>query len=254
MTLLDLQRDFRAGLLGEPHAAHARIAGDAAKGFGVYRTAYRLRLRDCLRETYEMSWAWLGDAAFDELCSRYIETHKPISWTLGDYGERLSNLASVLYPDDPEIAELLGLEWALRRAFDGPDAAALKLEDCAGADWDVVALQFVPTFCLLGVETNCGALWSAMKEGAAPPPPERLKAPAAIAVWRAELSPGFRTIAGTELSALRFAAAGFSFGGVCRLATNGGEGEAALAEIGAALARWFNDGMISGVAAPGCPQ
>ncbi|MFZ5616477.1 MAG: putative DNA-binding domain-containing protein [Pseudomonadota bacterium] len=249
MTLLALQRDFRAGLLGPAEAAHARMAGDASKGFGVYRTAYRLRLRNCLRETYEQTWAWLGDEAFDSLCARYIETHPPQAWTLGEYGERLANLAAILYPDDPEIAELCRLEWALRRAFDGPDATTLKLQDCADVDWDAIALRFVSTLSLSGVAANSGALWTAMKEGAAPPPVELYEKPAAIVVWRKDLSPSFRTIEGTELSALRFALAGFSFGEVCRLASNGAAGEAAIAEIGACLARWFNDEMISGVAA-----
>lgn len=247
MTLLSLQREFCAGLLGGAEAAPARFAGDQARGFGVYRSAYRLRLRDCLREIYEQTWAWLGDAGFDALCSRYIETHPPAAWTLADYGGRLADLAAILYPDDPEVAELLRLEWALRRAFDGADATALKPQDCAGVDWDRVALDFVPTLSLHAVATNCGALWSAMKEGAAPPPARRFQKPAALVIWRKDLSPSFRTIEGTEPFALRLALSGLAFGDVCSLALEGRTGEAAIAEIGACLARWFDDEMIAGV-------
>ncbi len=249
MSLLDLQRDFRSALLHQSDDIRRRLDGKADAGLGVYRNAYRARLRECLRETYERTWAWLGDARFDALAQRYVCANPSESWTLGDYGGRFARLLSVEAPDAPEASELAALEWALRTAFDGRSAPTLNANDCEAIDWDGAVLRFTPTLSLLTVATNCGAIWAAISEGRTPPDAQLLPAPAALLVWRKNLSPQFRTIDGQELLALRLCLSGVSFGEVCRLAARHRSDVDVVTELGCLLARWLCDELLVAAAA-----
>ncbi len=244
MSLLDLQREFRSAVLGRPFNIEARLAGKCANGLAVYRNAYRLRLRDCLRETYEKSWAWLGDARFDAAIDRYVSANRPRSWTLADFGEGVADAFAVDLQDDPEASELAWLDWAMRRAFDGADVVPLRAAQSHAIDWDLAALQFAPTLALRAVATNSGAIWAAISEGNTPPEVEMLPSAAALCVWRKDLSPRFRTIQGAELQALRLALAGAPFGEICRLVAAGRSDADAVAGLGQILARWIEDAML----------
>lgn len=247
MSLLALQRAFCADLRGRPAAISAHVEGDPEIGLGVYRNAYRLRLAECLRETYGKTWGWLGDDDFNAAARRYIEAHPPKSWTLSDYGDRFPDLLALLYPNDPEVSELAWLEWAMHRAFEGPDAAPLSAEDCAGVDWDRAVFSFAPTLQLRPITTNCGALWAAMAAKESPPSAERLPSPAALCVWRKDLAPSFRTLEGRELLALKTALAGAPFGAICLLVSGDSDEETTIAQLGAILARWLQDEMLADI-------
>lgn len=249
MSMLELQRSFQSALLDRPSDILGRIANGAESGLAVYRNAYRLRLRDCLRETYEKTWAWLGDGRFDEAVDRYIKSVPPRSWTLADYGDGFADALGAAYADAPEAAELAWLDWAMRRAFDGAGALSLSAAQCDSIDWDSAVLHFVPTLALRAVATNCGAIWVAISEGKVPPAAETLPAPAALCVWRKDFSPSFRTINGEELLALKLAVAGVPFGEVCRLVADGRCDEDVIAGLGATVARWLQDGMLVALSA-----
>ena len=118
MSLDRLQKDFRDYLLDRSDRIAAEVAGDMA----VYHHAYRAQLLGTLRDTFEKSWSWMGDEAFDKAAYAHIEAHPPSSWTLTVYGAGFDRSLAELHPNDPEIAELAWLEWHLRRAFDGPDS------------------------------------------------------------------------------------------------------------------------------------
>ncbi len=244
MSLLELQREFRSAVLNRSSGIEARLAGRCEIGLAVYRNAYRLRLRDCLRETYEKTWAWLGDARFDAAVGRYVDANRPRSWTLADYGEGFADALAVDLPDDPEASELAWLDWAMRRAFDGASALPLQAAQHASIDWDNSVLRFAPTLALRAIATNCGAIWAAISDGKTPPEAEMLPAPAALCVWRKDLSPRFRTIEGGELLALRLARAGVPFGEICRLVALGRSDADVVAGLGRLLARWLEDEML----------
>lgn len=244
MSLIAIQRDFCAELRDRPSDIQVRLAAGGARGLDVYRNAYRLRLRDCLRETYEKTWAWLGDARFDEAVNLYIKDCAPTSWTLADYGERFSETIATLAPDAAEAVELAALEWAMRRAFDGPGAAPLTTDQCEGIDWESVVLRLAPTFSLVPVTTNCGAIWAAISEGGDPPAATVLPATAALCVWRKALSPTFRTVEGLELIALNLALSGVAFGDMCRQIAERHGAADVIEPVGAMLARWLQDEML----------
>jgi hypothetical protein len=241
MSLTQLQQDFCAYLLDRPNAIEAEVTGD----IGVYHHAYRAQLLNCLRDTFDKTWSWLGDDRFEAAARAHIEAHPPSGWTLNVYGEGFDRSLASLYPDDPEIAELAGLEWRLRRAFDGPDAEPVDPSELGAIDWDNAILHAVPTLALGRVTTNCAALWSALAEGVAPPAAERLPEPAAIRIWRLGPSSRFRSIGLAEEQALRLVLAGARFAEICeRIAHDS-------AEIGQIFGLWLQDGLIAAISGPG---
>jgi len=198
----------------------------------------------CLRETYEKTWAWLGDEQFDDAARDYVAEAPPWSWTLNVYGEDFPAFLARRMPDDPEIAELAWLDAALRRAFDGEDAEPISGEALGAVDWDKAHLTFVPTLALHPVVSNVAAIWGAIAEETSPPPFERLPTPAVLRVWRLGLSPQYRTIEASETAAIEAVLAGQSFGDVCAAVGEGLDEETATATIGAMLSSWLQDGLI----------
>jgi len=244
MSLLTLQRAFRAYLVDEPgHILHF-LGPDGTAGLGVYHNAYRAQLVATLRDSFERTWAWLGDDRFDEAARAHSTLTPPSSWTLGDYGRGFSATLGALYPDDPEIAELAALDWALRRAFDGPDAAPVAAERLSEVDWDKAVIRLVPGVQLLSATTNAAAIWSAIAAGETPPAAEALAEPATIRVWRQEFAPKFATICGAERDAIEAALLGVTFAELCA-ALAIGEGVAQATETaGWILSEWLRDGLI----------
>src|SRR5882724_6446222 len=140
MNLLALQREIRDHLLhGRPDVGRL-VRGEAAPRLAVYHNAYRMQLLACLRDTYEKTHAWLGHQNFDAAGLEHIASHTPVSWTLNDYDLNFDQTLAARYPDDPEVAELAWLEWALRRAFDGPDASPIAADGLTQIDWDHVVI------------------------------------------------------------------------------------------------------------------
>lgn len=248
MSLLVTQRNFRAALLGEAEQATAHFGDDdAGRGLAVYHNAYRVQLVDCLRETFEQLDAWLGSEAFTDAALIHIAENPPHGWTLGVYGDGLERTLAKLYPDDPEVAELATLEWALSTAFTGQDARPLSPSSLPEIDWDKARLNFVPTLALHPLETNVGAIWSALSAGEKPPAAAHLPAPVWLLVWRQDFSPSFRTIDEEEALALARMRGGATFGALCgELVESLGE-EEGVARAGKLLGQWLHDGLVAGV-------
>lgn len=250
MSLLALQRDFLGFLSDQPSDIAVAIGGNGGPGLAVYHNAYGAQLVACLKDSYERLWAWLGDDAFEAAARHHIAAHPPSSWTLGDYGIGFAETLDGLYPDDPEVAQIAALDWALRRAFDGPDAPPFDPGRLGGVDWDVAVIDMVPTLDLLSVTTNCTGIWNAISADDAVPAVEMLPKPAWVRIWRAELQPRFATIEDTEMDAIQLVASGLSFARLCdQLAARIGV-EAALEAAGGYLAAWLQDGLISDIRCP----
>jgi hypothetical protein len=251
MMLLALQRDFRSWLTAESVDAGARLETDPAPGLSVYLNNYRSSLVGCLTESFEITRAWLGDAAFEAAAASHIDRLPPHSWTLDAYALDFPATLALRYPSDPEIADLARLECALGLAFVGPDADAIDPTTLAEIDWDTAVLRFVPTLGLLDVTTNAAAIWSAITAGQQPPVAELLSEIACIAIWRDALTPAFRTLDAHEATALSLMIDGRSFGGLCAGLVDEHRDEAGPAMAGALLGQWMRDGIIRAIAAPG---
>ncbi len=197
MGVLAFQRGFSA-LLRAGAAASANTAGHRheAAGLAVYCHAYRARLHAALAETFARTRQWLGSEPFAGAADQYIDTHPPASRSLGDYGEDFPLLLRQRLPDAWETAELAWLDWQLRRAFDGPDAAPVETGLWAMLDWEHARLGFVPTLRLHELHSNAAAIWRALAAGEPAPEPQRLPAPQAVARMAARVVAAFPDDAG----------------------------------------------------------
>jgi len=219
------------------------------KRLGIYHNAYRVRLADTLRDTFEKTWSYLGDTVFEQCASAYVETHPPVHRSLRDYGAAMPDWLAAQFPDDPDIAELAQMDWQLRQAFDGADAEALSLEALAGltaGDWETLGFCFVPTLVLCSLHFNTPAIWGALDQGGPPPTAQRLPVPAWLCVWRRGWQPHFRTLDETEFAALSDLCAGARFAEVCQTLSETRTDASTL--IAHYLRTWLTDGLISGLA------
>jgi len=244
MSVLAMQRNFRLWLDHGDTFAAARIGERAAPGLLVYQNNYRAQLIACLDEAFPHTRDWLGGEGFHEAMVAHIERVPPSSWTLDAYPRDFPATLAMLYPGDPEVAELAWIEQALAEAFVGPDAGVLTPARISAIDWDSAVLHFTPTLDHAPLTTNAPALWAAMDGGEAPPAAEILAEPGAMLVWRHGLVSRFRAVERAELDSLLRARTGTPFPDLCRALVESLGEEQGVARAGQLLGSWIAEGMI----------
>lgn len=149
------------------------------------------------------------------------------------------------YAGDHEVVELTWLDRTPRCAFEGENADPLSGEMLGALDWEHACLCFAPTLCLHPVATNAAVIWGALAEETVQSPAERLPEAASLRVWRAGLSPRYRTIDVFE-TAIERLQVGETFGTVCEAISEELDEAAATHRIGTMLSIWIQDGLIVG--------
>jgi len=246
MSLLALQRDFRAWLAEESHEAAARFGDAARPGLDIYLNNYRSQLVACLSETFERVRQWLGEERFLSIAAAHIDLTPPGAWTLDAYAQGFPDSLERLFADAPEVAELGWLDLALAEAFVGPDGPALDAAALGEVDWDDAVLRIAPTLAARTFVTNAAAIWSALSAGDMPPPVEHFAESATILVWRKDLVSCFRTAEPHEADLLALAGDGATFAALCaQLIGRLGE-ETGVSAAGALLGRWLGEGLVVG--------
>ena len=249
-TLLQLQIRFQQHMLGSADAS-ALLTGSTerrALGLSIYAHAYRQRLVDALADAHAKTRAVLGTQAFEATALRYIAGHPPTTRSLRWFGSGFADHLRSALPQQPQLAELAQLDWALRSAFDGPDSALLAVTDLAAVSplaWATLRLTLVPTTELLRFEHNTVAVWQALNDEAPPPAVERGTAAVDWLVWRKGLQPHFRSLQAMEASLLRAMLGGASFAQACDQAPAESDDDSA-ARIGVCLRQWLEDEVLSG--------
>lgn len=249
--LLRLQSELQRHLLGEASAIAAHIADGpgihAARRLGIYHHAYRARLAETLADTFGHLLRYLGPDTFDADARAFVETHPSCRPSLRWYGESFPAWLAARHPADGEIGELALLDWTLRAAFDGPDAAPLGLA-ALSADppdvWTQRPLRLHPTSARLTLRFNALALWQALDDDRPPPPAAPLPAPGALLVWRRGEQPHFRSLGAAEALALDRVAGGASFEGVCAALAAAFPGADTVATAGTLLRRWIDEELL----------
>ncbi|WP_420139071.1 putative DNA-binding domain-containing protein [Sphingomonas sp.] len=237
MSLLTLQRDFGAWL-------REGDAAGAADGLRIHQNNYRASLSACLADSFPRTREWIGGEAFETAMIRHIHRVPPNSWTLDVYGRDFPATLTALYPHDPDIAELAGLEWALAEAFVGPDADPIQTGDAATIDWETARLQFIPTIDLRIATTNAHAIWSALATGATPPAAGACDGVAAVLVWRQDYVARFRPLEEREHHALLLARSGMTFAALCDALVAAHGAREGVAMAGTYLGQWLRDGLL----------
>lgn len=251
-NLSAIQRQFQATVTGVEEAGVLDWPTDMRDGLAVYRTAYRSRLRDCLRSAFDKSRQWIGDDSFDAAAAHHLILHPPSSWTLDDLGLGFSDTLGELFPNDPEIAELAWLEWEMQQIFTSPDGPVLAAADFADQashysedDWLNLRLAFIPGLATRIVTTDCAALWSAIDSATDMPPLDLPHHHTMLLVWRQYMRSQFRLLDPVEAIGLPLMQSGASFEQLCAALVDACGGDAGVAAAGTMLGRWMTDGLVS---------
>jgi Putative DNA-binding domain len=254
-SLKELQDEFQRGILAGDDTILAAV-NDSAKEqkkilFGVYRNAYVARLAEILGEDYEQVHAYLGDQGFARLVKSYIAANPSDQRSARWFGRHLPAYVrgSTAYAKHAEVAELAEFEKSLAAAFDGPDAEPLTLASLADVEpeaWPRLVFTPHPTATRLTFATNAADVWTALKNGSAPPKPIHLPERQALIVWRQDFMARFRPLSTEEAMMWDEAAKGVRFGVLCEMvATFAGEDGAEL-RAASYLKGWVDTGLLTG--------
>ncbi len=251
--LQNLQSQFQAALLKDQPVAAGLLSTKGAAQFGVYRNAYRARLRAALRDNFEVLPLVMGDASFDTLANAYINAHPSRHYSLRWFGHQLCAFmaANEALLDHPAMLDLARMEWALRHAFDAAPAALLTPAELAGVsaqDWANLRFTPHPSVQLLALHWAVGPVWHALKSGQDEvPPPDALAH--TMLVWRHAMNTQWKSLTQTETDFVQGLLAKHRFGQICEaLAGRVGEDHAAPAAAGV-LRGLLNVGALSALSA-----
>jgi hypothetical protein len=251
-TLQALQSRFQQALLQDQPLDSALLNAQGVAQFGVYRTAYRARLRGALRDNFDPLPQVMGDDAFDALANAYIDAHPSQHYSLRWYGHQLCDFMAS-HPallGHPALLDLARMAWALRTAFDAAPAAPLTAAELAAvpaADWAGLHFTLHPSVQLLDLQWAVGPIWQAMQSGQSD-----MDAPEALAhamlVWRPGMNTQWKSLAPLESGFVKGLLAGQAFGQLCEtLAERVGEEQAAATAVDL-LRHLLQDGALSTLA------
>lgn len=251
-------------------AAPGTLLADSPDGgpprLGVYRHAYRARLREALADNFEILALAMGDEAFAALADAYITAHPSTQPSIRWFGHRLAEfMAALVEADDgrvphPAFIDFARMDWALRAAFDAADAPAIGREALAGwapQDFAALRLQPHPSVQRVRLDWAIEAAWRVLREheaetGDEPALPAPEPRPHGLLVWRRGLHTLWRSLDAVEAALLEGLCRGESFAELCERAAaassaGGGDGSDAAARAATALAQWLDDGLITRV-------
>lgn len=252
--LLRAQEDFLARLLDD--AAPLPSSWDARReaGMAIYRNAYRARLVDVLRDTFERTARLVGDDAFQQAAAHHLITHPPTHWTVDLAGKGFPETCAQLFANDPDVAEVAWLEWAMHRAFTAADGEPLTVAGFAAAtaafgaeEWNELRLDFVPGTAIRPVIHDLVRLWETLAGSPQGQSVEQLREPHCVLIWREGERPAFVLVPEMEGLALLELQRGGTFGDACATLTDGVDPSDAAATAGAMLLRWLELGVIHAV-------
>lgn len=226
-ALLSLQNDWVVSVLQDPQPSDASnrlalaesVSDTPALRFGIYHSAYRLRLCEVLRDSFAKTCAYMGSDLFDEQVSLFVVQQPPTARNLGRYGAALPGFFQQIYPDNPELYELAQLDWDLRSRFDGADAPALTPEMAAQAltpneQGDIPGLIMAsplhPSVVLRDSRTNVLKLWRAIDEDVEVPEVQHTDGGTGLVVWRWDMQPHFMSLDAAQYRFMQALSAGAS--------------------------------------------
>ena len=252
-----LQQALQRHLLGDDRAVVDAVVDapplPAIERLAIYRTGYRVRLIDALRDTYPVLHAILGDEMFTQLGQSFVDAHPSVYRSIRWYGRELEQTLTTLspYAATPILAEMARFEWTLSEVFDAADAEPLPRSALSAVrpdEWSELAFEFHPSVRRLEFRWNTVAAWQALSRGEVPPEPSASARPVPWLLWRQGLQNYFRSLTEAETAALAAAVEGGTFGEICSaLAKTVPEEEIPL-HAATLLGAWSDSGIITAIA------
>jgi hypothetical protein len=138
LSLLELQREFAAALLGgDGRSLEQSIVGASAlspeSALGIYRNNVLGNYRKALRDDYPAVLALVGERFFNGACDAYARSRGSRSGDLNDFGDAFAAFLTD-WPPAQELVYLCDvarLEWAMHLASNAADAPAFQIENLA---------------------------------------------------------------------------------------------------------------------------
>ena len=217
-------------------------------GLEVYRNAYSARLLAALRDNYTVLHRAMGDEGFDTLGLRYLAAHPSRTPSIRWFGQ---HLAAFMVDDEalphPAFVDLARMDWALRDAFDAPDA-----EPANGLNELTAATRFYlhTSVRLLTLDWAIEPAWRALRlaitEEAEEDPelPEPEPQEHRLLVWRQGLEVRWRSLEALEAALLQGVSEGADFAGLGEIAAAHAGPDAAARALVQALQVWLADGLL----------
>jgi hypothetical protein len=233
----------------------ATISGDArasaVERLDVYANMYFFRILDVLRADYPKLVAVVGDDAFHDLATDYLQAHPSRHPSLRFVGAALPTFVAghARAAGRPWLAELAALEWARVDVFDRVDARVLDraaLAELAPEDFGALALAPVPALALVPARFAVEDVWRAVEAGAELPDAAPAEPGHAVLVWRKDVTVHHRAVTAAERRALEHLQLGTTFGALCvALAETEGSEEAAAELAARCLGQWLGDELLT---------
>ncbi len=257
-SLADRQAAFMAQVLDEEAPLPEGWNERHAAGMNVYRGNYRSSVVEALRSTYEKTERWVGEASFQRAAAHHVITNPPSSWTLDDAGAGFDATCAELFKNDPEVAELAWLEWAMLEAFTAENVFPLTAEGFGAQsaafgddDWANLRIGFLPGATVREVHHDLRAIWNALNEGEFERPQARYDELHCVLVWREGERSTFMMGSAEEARAFAAAQSGMPYGEICMLlageAPTDEQAHDAAMRAGGLLGRWLNEGLITSI-------
>jgi len=160
----------------------------AVERVGVYQGMYLLRMVEALEADYTAVAHFLGDNAFAELVTRYVQAHPSRSYTLNRLGDEFPNFIrdSRALRRRGFLTDLAWLERAVTEVFDAPETPPVTAEAIAAVredEWPDVVLEPIAALRALSFAYPVNAYLQSVKDDNHDHPPVT-RNPTRVVVWR----------------------------------------------------------------------
>lgn len=255
MKLAEIQARFQAALLTGDMSILGVIPDSPRVSrttlFGVYQSAYIIRLTDVLEAEFEKLHTYMGDDAFEALAHSYIAAHPSQHRSARWVGIKLPVFLEndVAYRKAPILADIARLEVALNDAFDAADAPVLTMRDLtcvALEDWGRLVFAAHPSVRRLDLGTNAATIWNALANGETPPGASACSGDNPLIVWRKDTHVQYRPLGPEEAMVWRESSRGVPFASLCEMLAIYKEPETAPMRAATCLKNWIDAGLLTG--------
>jgi hypothetical protein len=207
----------------------AFVVGDAranaAERVAVYAFMYRARLVEAMESHFPRLAKQVGEAAFADLVSEYVEMHPSMHPSLRLLGAAFADWL-VRRHAGLGLADLAKLEWARADIFDAEDEPVLDVETIRTwpqARFAELPIKLIGAQRQLVLARGTVAAWLRSEEWADDEAVEsdaaaRTSSAESVLVWRQGVVVFHRTVGEAECDALALAATGTTLGRICACA------------------------------------
>ncbi|MDM3871592.1 DNA-binding domain-containing protein [Porticoccus sp. W117] len=252
--LIELQKRFMAYLTEGQGSINNLVLDDDKLGadtrLGIYRNAYRLRLREAIDNDHEILGLYLGDDLFEEMVAGYTQQHPSHYRSLRQFANQLPTYLATTEPfkNHPIIAEIAAFERLLLDVFDAPEvprSTLTELQQLAPEQWPNMQLRLHPSVQLFNARWNSVESWQQLRAEQAPEP--ATEQPDSLwLMWRSiERLSEFRSCEPLEWNSLQLALRGGNFADLCEQAATVMPEQQVGEVMAGQLQEWLSIGIVS---------